>query len=392
VRRATLLLLAVLAALATGCGDDAPESDRVSGATLTVYASLPGHGEEAAAGRAAEIGMRRALTDAGGRAGERRIRFVPLSSTRPEDETWDPGTVEANAERAVDDATTIAYLGELDQGGSAVSLPVTNRVGILQVALADGLTSFTRMPPGRPRAGPERYYPDGNRTFVRLVPPDVEVAREVVRSLRARGARRLAVVHGDGIADRELEAMVLAVIGAGLPRNVLRADAGDGDPEEAAELAEEVATARPDAILYAGPAGPAAAAELAALATRLPGVPVVGGPPLAQGGGFERVPEEACALTGVPRASRLPARGDGLLRRMRRAGGGPLGAEALLGYEAMRLTLEAIDAGGPDRSRVVRAARRPGERDGALGTYVVTGRGDVEDRPLTCVDLAASAR
>jgi branched-chain amino acid transport system substrate-binding protein len=393
VRRATLPLLAAVAVLA-GCGDDAPESDRVGGGTLTVYASLPTHGDDAAAGRAAELGMRRALADAGGEAGGREIRFVSLSSTRPEDETWDPGTVEANAERAADDATAIAYLGELDQGGSAVSLPVTNRAGILQVAPADGLTSFTRMPPGRPRAGPERYYPDGRRTFVRLVPPDVAAAREIVRSLRMRGSRRLAIVHGDGIADRELEAMVLALIGTGQPQNVLRADTGDrdDDPEEATELAEEVAAARPDAILYAAPAGPVASAELAALAERLPEVPIYGGPPLARGEGIDNVPEQACAFTGVPRRSRLPSRARGLLGQIGGVGDEPLGPEALLGYEAMRLTLDAIDAGGPDRSRVVAAAREPGERDGVLGTYVVTGRGDVERGKPICVDLDAAAR
>ena len=45
---------------------------------------------------------------------------MEMSSTRPVDQTWDPGTVEAGAERAVDDPTAIAYLGELDLGASAV--------------------------------------------------------------------------------------------------------------------------------------------------------------------------------------------------------------------------------------------------------------------------------
>lgn len=394
MRRATLLSLAALSlavlALATGCGDDSEQSTRVPGDTLAIYASLPAHGPDADAGRAVEAGMRRALKDAGGRTAGKRIRFVRLPSTRPGDERWDPGTVEANAERAADDRRTIAYLGELDQGATAVSLPVTNREGIAQVSPADGLTSLTRTPPGRPRAGPERYYPDGRRTFVRLVPPDLDAAREIVRSLRARGSQRLAVLHEDGIADRELEAMVLALIGAGSPRAVVRVGVRGDEPDEIADALEEVAAERPDALLYAGPAGPVSSAVLAALAARLPAVPVLGGPPLASGPGFERAPD-GCALTGVPRSASMTPRGRRLLADLRHANGRVIGPEALLGYEAMRLALQAVEEGGPDRLAVAKAARVERARNGPLGRYAVGRRGDVT-RPLACVELAAAVR
>jgi branched-chain amino acid transport system substrate-binding protein len=390
VRRATLLLSAV-AALATGCGDDSEPSTRVAGDRLTIYASLPAHGPDAEAGRGVEAGMRRALADADGRASGRTVRLVRLPSTRPGDDRWDPGTVEANAERAVDDPRTIAYLGELDQGASAVSLPVTNRRGLVQVSPADGLTSLTRTPPGRPRAGPERYYPEGRRTFVRLVPPDLDAAREIVRSLRARGSQRLAVLHEDGIADRELEAMVLALIGTGSPRTVVRAGVRGDAPDEIADLLEEVAVEQPDAILYAGPSGPISRTVLAALAARLPDVPVLGGPPLAVGSGFAQAPAEGCALTGVPRSASLDARGRRLLADLRHANGRDVGPEALLGYEAMRLALDAIERGGPDRLAVAKAARAHRTRDSPVGSYAVGRRGEVS-RPLACVALAASAR
>lgn len=390
MRRATLLALAVMA-LASGCGDDSEPSTRVGGDTLAIYASLPAHGPDAEAGRAVEAGMRRALADAGGRAAGRAVRLVTLPSTRPGDERWDPGTVEANAEKAVDDRRTIAYLGELDQGASAVSLPVTNRAVIVQISPADGLTSLTRTPPGRPRAGPERYYPEGRRTFVRLVPPDLDAAREIVRSLRARGSRRLAVLHEDGIADRELEAMVLALIGTGSPRDVARIGVRGEEPDEIADLLEEVAAEQPDAILYAGPAGPISSAVLAALAARLPSVPVFGGPPLAAGTGFERAPADGCALTGVPRSASLEARGRRLLADLRHANGRGIGPEALLGYEAMRLALQAIEDGGPDRLAVSKAARASHLRNSPVGRYAIGRHGDVA-RPLACIGLLTSAR
>ena len=326
MRRALPLLLAVLTASLVACGDDGEDrSTHVRGDTLTVYASLPSHGLGARAGTAAEAGMRRALAERDGRAGGRRVRFVRMSSTRAGDATWDPGTVEANADRAADDPTAIAYLGELDRGASAVSLPVTNREQILQVSPADALTSLTRTPPGRPRAGPERYYPGGRRTFVRLVAPDMVASRAIVAELRARGTRRLAIVTGDGIADHELEAMVLGMVGTGQPRTVTRVAApGDDDElESVAELADELLEANPQAIVYASTDGARTRAALAAIAAQLPGVPLM-------------TPTLTAQRALLAPSGRCPRR---------------------LGYDAMRLTLTAIDRAGPDRLAVVHAAR-----------------------------------
>lgn len=326
MRRALPLLLAVLAASIAACGDAKPESTRVRGDTLTVYASLPAHGAEARAGRAAELGMRRVLAEAGGKADGRKVKLVSLPSTRPGDDTWDPGTVESNADRAAEDPTTIAYIGELDRGASAISLPVTNREQILQVSPADTLTSLTRMPPGRPRAGPERYYPSELQTFVRLVPADIGAARRAVAELRARGTRRLAIVTGDGIADHEFEAMLLGLIGSGRPQTVERFAAPDADDgsDGVSDLAEDLVEADPEAIVYVAGDSRETRAALAAIAARLPGVTLIAGP-----------------------ASR---RQQALLARSGRCA-------RLLGDEAMRLTLAAIDAGGADRRAVVKAAK-----------------------------------
>jgi branched-chain amino acid transport system substrate-binding protein len=327
VCRALPILLALLAASLAACGDgDAPESTRVRGDTLTVYASLPANGGEARAGRAAAAGMRRALAEAGGKAGGRKVRLVLLPSTRAGDETWDPGTVEANADRAAEDPTTIAYIGELERGASAVSLPVTNRERILQVSPADTLTSLTRTPPGRPRAGPERYYPSELGTFVRLVPPDLDAARQAVAELRAAGTRRLAIVTGDGIADHEFESMLLGLIGTGQPRTITRlaAPGDDDDPDSVTELADELVEADPQAIVYAAADSRRTRAVAAAIEARLPGVVLIAGPAAAR---------QRELLAGSARCARV------------------------LGREAMRLILDAIGVAGPDRTAVVKAAK-----------------------------------
>ena len=207
---------ALLAALATGLalvgclGSDEPESTRVTGSEATVMASLPEDGVSAAAAAAVEAGARLALADAGGRAGELPIRLVVRSSTEPGEFVWDPDLVSANAERAADDASTIAYLGELDYGASAVSLPITNEARILQVSPTDGLTSLTRTPPGRPRSNPVRLRPAERRSFVRLTPTDLLQAERLLGLMRADGARRIAVLFDQEVYGRELAAQLIA--------------------------------------------------------------------------------------------------------------------------------------------------------------------------------------
>jgi branched-chain amino acid transport system substrate-binding protein len=156
-RTRTALLCAAALALG-GCLStrEPEESSRISGGTVTVYSSLPRHGVSAPVAAAVAAGERLALADAGHRAGA-RVRLRRLDSTDPGDRLWDPDRVSANAEQAADDETAIAYIGELDYGASAVSVPITNDAGILQVSPSDGLTSLTRSVPGRRRAGPERY-------------------------------------------------------------------------------------------------------------------------------------------------------------------------------------------------------------------------------------------
>ena len=365
-----------------GCGGGGDENTRIRGGTLTVYVSAPVHGISAEAGAAALAGARRALTDAGGRAAGKRLRLVALSSTRPGDQGWDPGTVEAGAERAVDDPTAVAYLGEAERGASAVSLPVTNRAGLLQVSPADGLTSLTTAPPGRPRAGPERYYPDEKRTFVRLVPADLEVVDAMLSEVPPEASRSVAVVHTEGFAERELAGMVAYRLRRkGRPAVLVEPLRSDSDAPRA--LVDELVAKPPGAILLAVAAGAPARAMLTELAGRLPSVPVVASPPLASRRGLGRLPPQAEAVTGLLPPGVQPPRGRRLLRSL-----GRREPEALYGYDAMALALDAIQTGGPDRRKVVAAALRPVRRRGVTGRYSVRRDGATQGRRLAIVDLA----
>jgi len=370
--------LAAAAIVAAGCGED-DEGKKAPSGPLTVYVSVPAHGDQAPAGRAVEAGARLALRDAGGRAGDRTVRLVRLASNRPGDRDWDPGTVEANAKRAADDPRAIAYLGEVDRGASAVSVPRTNRADLLQVSPLDGLTSLTRRPPGRPRAGPERYYPDERRSFLRLVPPDARVAREMVALARPARGRRVALVDTADFSPRELGAVLDAQLrrrGVVPVDHVLLKDDAEGVPDKVRDLA----AVRPQVVMVSGEPGPVATALLAQLARQLPRARVVASPALAATAGEG---SGATAVTPVLPASAQPAGGRSVLRRL----GGAGRPEALYGYDAMDAVLAAVRTGGGDRRAVTRAALRPVDRRGVTGRMRQVRSGDVIRGRIALVPL-----
>jgi ABC-type branched-subunit amino acid transport system substrate-binding protein len=374
------LALLVFAVLLAGClGGDSPSgSPRIPGSTLTIYSSLPAHGLSAVAARAVAAGERLALDDAGGRAAGRRVRLVRLDSTRPGERVWEPALVSANAKQAVDDATAVAYLGELNYGASAVSVPITNDHDVLQVSPGDGLASLTTVPPGRPQAGPARYYPKERRSFLRLTASDLRQAEALLARARRSGARRLAVVFDGQIYGRELASELLALARRDGPEPV----AGEelrGDPTGMPGFVQDIAGERPDAVVYAGVAGPLTGPLMAALARGLPRVPVFATAGLlAHAAPLPVAPSTVEAVSTQRPAARLSGHARRLLRRVaRRAGLASAGTEALYGYESMRLVLDAIDAAGPTRRGVIRAALTPRSRRSPVGRYDIHASGDV---------------
>ena len=164
---------------------------------LDVYTSLPFQGDLAARSDDVYDAERLALAEAGSRAGRFRVKLVPLDDSTLDAGRWDPNQVIANARRATQDPHTIAYVGELDTGASAVSIPVLDQKGILQVSPADGLAGLTRKQ-GATRGEPEKYYPDPRRNFVRVAPPDNRQAAAIAAYMKELGVTRLYVVNDGG--------------------------------------------------------------------------------------------------------------------------------------------------------------------------------------------------
>jgi branched-chain amino acid transport system substrate-binding protein len=374
-RLACAALLACLAALAAGCGeDDGIAETRIVGDTLTVYASAPLRGPLEPVGRDLVCAQKLALQEARGRAGAYDVNFAVLDSANPETGRWDPGRVASNARRAVQDRQTIAYVGELETGASAVSVPILNEGGILQVSPRDTYGGLTA--PGA-RGEPDRFYPSGQRTFTRVVPGDDRQARALVAALRSRGVRRLVLADDRGLAGAGLADRVARLARPAGIRVVDRKRL-DATGEVPRDLGREVRRERAGAFLYTGAGAGFGAGVLRRVHADAPGVLLFGGDDLALEPGLAQragPAGEQLVLTGLD--PRPDGADGGFARRFAAACGRAPGRHAILGYDAMRVVLRAIGRAGPEaasRRRVIREALAAPERPRArFARYRVEG-------------------
>ncbi|MHB8235689.1 MAG: ABC transporter substrate-binding protein, partial [Solirubrobacteraceae bacterium] len=198
--------LAALIPAVSGCGG-VSETAENAGNQLAVYSSLPLQGP--AAGVSAEIvnGERLALSQAGGQIGPLKVGYVSLDDANPKTGELDPGATSTNAKTAAQDTSTIAYLGEYGSEATAVSLPLINAAGILQVSPGSpyiGLTSS--LDAGQDE--PERFYPSGKRNFGRLQLGDRAQARAQAKLMHSLGVHKLYVLDDQNAFEVPLATLV----------------------------------------------------------------------------------------------------------------------------------------------------------------------------------------
>jgi branched-chain amino acid transport system substrate-binding protein len=376
-----LLLLLLLPAALAGCtGSGGGGGSSVSGDVLRIYSSQPLKGRLGDQALAIVRGERLALADAGGRVGKRRVELLALDDADPESGTWDPGLVSANARKAAQDDKTIAYLGEMDTGASAVSIPILNETDILEVSPTDTVAGFTREKGASP-GEPDKYYPTRDRNFARLVPPDDVQAAALLTLMQDEKAARAFVVTDGKLFGQELGRQVAREARAkGV--DVVKAQAVDLDDADFGKLASEVAASGADAFVYSGSLQAKTAALFQAVAAAAPKMKLFGPGAIADDGFAAQLGPAGprtfitapwLALKSYPPEARQVA------KRYEERYGSPMPTQALYGYEAMSAVLAAIARAGKhgnDRGDVIDQMLKTRGRSSVLGTYSIDEDGD----------------
>ena len=379
MRLLAIVLPALVVAL-TACGRAEDQAADTGSTTLTVYAALPFQGPGGPDAEAVANGARLALRDAGGTVGDLVVKLAVLDDSTPAAGRWTPEQAAENARIAVRDRTAIAFLGGGPSGATAISLPILNSAGVLQVSPTSGYVGLTGTQDAE-KGEPDKYYPSGVRTFARPIAGDDVQARALLAALQQRDCRRLRVLDDRDVANRGLATAVTRLATAAgmevVGRDALRTE--DVDPVD--EARKTVAGA-PDCVMVAAGIDGWAPQLFDALHAEDPALELFGGDGLA-------TPSFAAALRPGTQARTHLVGPVGITepvpavrafaRRYEEAFGLPARSGALYGHEAMRLVLAAIEragATGDNRAAVTRALFALGERRSPMGMYRIERSGN----------------
>jgi len=371
------------------CGSD--DSDSGSGGTstgassgsksLTIYSSLPLQGDSRAQSLSVVNGEKLALESQGGKVGDFTIKYVSLDDSTAAAGKWDPGATSGDARKAAQDKSTIGYLGEFNSGASAISIPILNEAGVLQISPSNTATGLTRAL-GADKGEPDKYYPSGKRTYGRVVPADHIQGAAQVSYQKDSGCTKSYLLN-----DKE-------VYGSGLVKNVVAAAKTQGleiagntgiDPKAAnyRSVATTIKATGADCVFFGGITDNNGVQLFKDLHAAMPTAKLFGPDGVAETAFTTKLGssvEKVTYITNPTLDPKLyPASGQEFFKNYKAKYGADPEPYAIYGYEAMSVALQAIKdaaAKGNDRQAVIDAFYKIKNRESVLGTYSIDENGD----------------
>src|SRR6266566_3058322 len=203
MRRTTAIaaMAAVVALGAAACSSSSNSSSSgsspaSSGGTVDIYSSLPLQGASSAQTAPMVNGIKLALSQAGNKAGQWTVNYQSLDDSTAAAGKWDPGQTAADARKAASDPKAVYYIGEFNSGASEVSMPILNQTEIPQVSPANTYVGLTTDVTGVSAPGePQKYYPTGTRTYLRIVPIDSIQAAADLMAMKQAGCTKVAIAN-----------------------------------------------------------------------------------------------------------------------------------------------------------------------------------------------------
>jgi branched-chain amino acid transport system substrate-binding protein len=384
-------IVAIAVTAAAGCsstssGTGSSGSSGSSGGTVDIYSSLPLQGASTAQTDPMVNGIKLALAQADNKAGQWTVNYISLDDSTAAAGKWDPGQTAANARKAATDPKAVFYIGEFNSGASEVSIPILNEAGIPQVSPANTYVGLTTSLPGSAPGEPQKYYPTGKRTFLRIVPIDSIQAAADLMAMKQAGCTRVAVAndkeaYGAGLATLlELEKGYYGV-------TIVSNTGIDPTAPNFRSYASTIAGQGANCFFFAGIVSNGAVQIAKDVHSALPTAKVFGGDGIctssftdaADGG----IPASLYPLTECTVATQdlqaYPGGRTFLAAYQAKYGVSDPDPYAIYGYEAMELalnTIKSLGAQGDNKAAVLHALFAIKDRQSVLGTYGFDANGD----------------
>ena len=375
------------------CGDDEDEGGggggggggEQAGGELTIYSSLPLQGASRPQTTALVNGIKLALDQAGNKAGDFTIKYESLDDSTAQAGSWTPEATSANARKAAQDDSTAVYIGEFNSGASAVSMPILNEAGVPQISPANTAVGLTSDEPGADAGEPDKYYPTGERHYVRIVPKDTIQGAALATLMKEDGCTKVQLLN-----DKE-------VYGAGLARNIensaqeqgleiLSNEAIDKNAANYRSLAAKAKGGGADCMVYSGITANNAVQIYKDFAAALPDAKLYGPDGVAESGFADpkeggipaNVAERVKVSVATLSPDEYPEEGQAFFTDFEEKYGEPNpDPYSIYGYEAAQLALDAIERSGTGKKEdIIKALFDTKDRSSVLGTYSIDENGD----------------
>ena len=93
---------------------------------IKIVSSLPRTGSANAQTTSMVNGIKMAIAEVGGAIGSQKLVYEDWDDASPQRGNWDPAVEAQNADKAVGDATVMAYIGTYNSGAAKISMPKLN--------------------------------------------------------------------------------------------------------------------------------------------------------------------------------------------------------------------------------------------------------------------------
>jgi branched-chain amino acid transport system substrate-binding protein len=378
-----------VAAVAVGaCGSSGSSSSSGGGGgSVDIYSSLPLTGASTAQTKPLVNGIKLALDQAGGKAGQFTVNYTSLDDATAQAGEWDPGQCASNARKAASDPNLVYYIGEFNSGCSEVTIPILNRAGIPQVSPANTYVGLTKSDSGVTAAGePEKYYPTSNRTYLRIVPTDVIQAGADLDAMKEAGCTKVAVAN-----DKEAYGLGLAALleqekgqhGVDITSNTGINPKSPNFRSYASTIKSEGA----DCFFFAGIVSNGAVQLTKDVNAALPDAKIFGADGVCtssytnekEGGVPASIDPKLECTVATEDLKAYPGGQDFLKAYKAKYGVSNPDPYAIYGYEAMKLgldTIKGLGANGNDKAAVLKALFATKDRNSVLGKYSFDADGD----------------
>ena len=394
-RTPSIAALAAIALAVVGCSSSGSSSSSsasggssssASGKTVDIYSSLPLQGASTSQTVPLVNGIKLALSQAGGKAGQWTVNYQSLDDSTAAAGKWDPGQTAANARKVATDPKAVYYIGEFNSGASEVSIPILNQAGLPQVSPANTYVGLTTNLAGSAPGEPQKYYPSGTRTYLRIVPIDSIQAAAGLIAMKNAGCTKVAIAndkeaYGAGLATLlELEKGFYGV-------NIVSNTGIDPTTPNFRSYASTIQGQGADCFYFAGITANGGVQIVKDVNSALPKAKIFGGDGVcsdtwtsaAKGGVPASIdPLMECTVATLDLAA-YPGGKDFLAAYQAKYGTANPDPYAIYGYEVMKLGLDTIaklGAQGNSKSDVLKALFATTQRNSVLGTYGFDKNGD----------------